>query len=176
MNTDIKSKVAVTSAISYIKSKKRTSDADKYLDAFNNMTLQNIRLAQEYVQGKYNRYNIIGWILLLMGALCILFFNGLTLLSIALFVAGLIIKHTFGKRKAMWKKLTLDGTVIHPLLQKNVEMDRKSDNSNTVSNAEQKSGDSNRDMKKCPSCGSMQPVTAIYCGNCGVKLEVPSDD
>lgn len=107
LKTDVSSIKAIDEALAYIKSKGRTSSAERYTAAFEAFkNAKAVSAAQKYHSGKMKK------LLYIAIALIILY-------PLAIFGIILIVKYV--KAKKAFNTMTIDGTVIHPIFKDTVE-------------------------------------------------------
>lgn len=115
LQTDLVSPDSVAKAIAFIQKEGRTSASEKYLAALHACTKENIEKARVYHQGnrpKLYKYLVIGTILLAI----LSFFTLGWPVSIVFGVAMIVFAALLGGLKSNWDTLTIENTVIHPLL------------------------------------------------------------
>ena len=115
LQTDLVSPDSVAKAISFIQKEGRTSASEKYLAALHACTKENIEKARVYHQGnrpKLYKGLVIGTILLAI----LSFFTLGWPVSIVFGVAMIVFAGLWGGLKSNWDTLTIENTVIHPLL------------------------------------------------------------
>lgn len=102
MKTDITDPHAVAESIAYVQSKGRTDSSQKYLDALNACTPENIERARMYHHtNRYKLYIVVAILLIPLAWTLII--------SIPLFYMAWNMKNA-------WKLLTVNGTMLHPAL------------------------------------------------------------
>lgn len=177
-STNINDPAAVSELIQCIKDNCFVSEKDKYLQMLDWISPANIKISQKYAEFSQNDQNTLkknmGWII--AGAIVII---GIILCggdAEALPESvGYLSWIGFGTQiyivfiKTIWKKLTLEGKIVHPMLRGKVittpnttkeTLSRSfTDSSNHSENAQEKA--------KCKFCGSQLKVGAKFCTNCG---------
>ena len=107
LSTNIRDPNQVNEAISFIQSKGRTATAEQYIKALKTCSEKNIKIAQKWQNQKHHFFPIF---LGFAGLIFAIFTYGLTaVLSIMCFVG-------YAKKKRVWRNLTLNGKILHPLL------------------------------------------------------------
>ena len=102
MKTDITDANAVAEALAYVQSKGRTNSSQKYVAALNACIPQNIKKARLFQNT--NRYKIY----IILAIICII--PTITLpLTVLFFVKA-------WKMKKIWRRMTINGSIIHPML------------------------------------------------------------
>lgn len=115
VQTNIADAAAVASAIEFVKSKGRTASAKRYMKALEGCTEKNIKAARKYNGSTPKVCMWIGLLIILAGAISF-FIEVDILLVVALVAFGLAFLLYAGSLRTAWNLLTLDGTVVHPLL------------------------------------------------------------
>ena len=116
METDITDEKAVKDAISYVQSKGRTASSQKYLDALNACTPKNIANARMYRHT--NRYKL--YLVLAVAAVLSSF-----VLSAFGWIAAILLLVFARNMKKAWNLLSIEGTIIHPVLEQEPPSIRK---------------------------------------------------
>ena len=126
MAADITDPAAVKEATDYIKQKARTTASEKYINALDASTPQNIVKARTYRRGSRPKlYTTLGLIFFLL-ALSNLFLLHLGLwVTISCIVVSLVFAGLHNGLYQPWKTLTLDGTVLHPAIIKDLPLCKK---------------------------------------------------
>lgn len=112
LSTNIQDQEEISKALEYIKSKKRTSSAGKYITAFTNCNTENIRKARIYQQTTTKFCKPGGIALIAIGILTLFMDIGL-FVSLAISAMGLILFSYYNNLKKVWDKLTINGTLVH---------------------------------------------------------------
>lgn len=136
LNTDIENSEEINKAIEFISAKKRTTDAEKYLQALNGCNSENIKKSKQFQRPGTRVSMYIGFALVALGII-FLFADLGFLLSIAVAAIGVVmLVYYYGLKKA-WNLLTLGGTLVHDKISINGTSQRTStNNSETESNDE----------------------------------------
>lgn len=112
LNTDIENAEEVRKAIEFVKAKKRTASAGKYLSALIGCNQENIKKARQFQQSTTNLIMYAGFGLVALGVIFLFTDVGfvLSLMVAAVGVAMLVYRSNL---KKAWDKLTLGGTLVH---------------------------------------------------------------
>lgn len=175
LNTDLTNAAAVQTSIKEISSNAYVTGKEKYVVALNAATPSNIAKARKYNNAPpYMCY--LGW-----GVLAIFFVLAMIFDDSGLFEdstvtwpyigcwVGIGIQIYIAILKSAWKKLTLSGVVIHPVLASSTKaVPTKNIIHKTVPKSQQPA-DTVEDVF-CGECGRKNRVNAQYCENCGAKL------
>lgn len=177
-NTNINDPKAVTELIQNVNNNCIVDEKDKYLQILDWITSSNIKISQKYAKFSEDDQNTlkknIGWII--FGAIVAI----ATLISGGDFDAipesvgylswiGIGVQIYIITIKTVWKKLTLDGKIIHPMLRANGGV---VSNTRAVSQS-QPVGDTNnhpensQGKSSCKFCGNELKPGARFCANCG---------
>lgn len=118
LETDLYNPETISASIEYIKSKARTASSEKYLKALRNCTNRKLSFAQFYNQPNKRRMLLIVSIAgIVLDLVCeeLLYYGSGMVGALALFagIAGIVLY--FAMRSA-WKRLTINGTIIHPAI------------------------------------------------------------
>lgn len=112
LNTNIEDKKQVEEAITFIKAKKRTTSADKYLSALAGCNEQNIKKARQFQQFTTKLAMLVGVGLVVLGII-FLFADLGFILSVAVVAAGVVLLAYYFDLKKAWDLLTLSGSLVH---------------------------------------------------------------
>ena len=155
-------------------------EKDKYLQMLDWISSSNIKISQKYAEFSQNDQNTLkknmGWII--AGTIIIIgiLFCGGDVEALPESVGylswiGFGIQIYIVTIKTIWKKLTLEGKIVHPMLMGKVVTAQNTtketlsrsftDSSNHSENAQEKA--------TCKFCGSKLKVGAKFCTNCGKK-------
>lgn len=177
-NTNINDPKAVTELIQNVNNNCIVDEKDKYLQILDWITSSNIKISPKYAKFSEDDQNTlkknIGWII--FGAIVAI----ATLISGGDFDAipesvgylswiGIGVQIYIITIKTVWKKLTLDGKIIHPMLRVNGVV---VSNTRAVSQS-QPVGDTNnhpensQGKSSCKFCGNELKPGARFCANCG---------
>ena len=115
MNTNIFDPSSVANSRAYIQSKGRTKDAEKYIKALDTCTEKNLKRVKCYSEKKQSRRLVFGIIGIVFCALLIGSGLGIIGVPLAIFPIFAIVRRTEYKR--IWNDLTVNGTVINPMLK-----------------------------------------------------------
>lgn len=177
-NTNLNDSVAVTELTQDIKNNCFVDGKNSYLGMLSEMSSDNIRKAQKYAKLSEDDQNTLkknkGWIV--MGAIIaiemVLYggdFDAIPDLGLALAWIGISMQIYIYYIKSVWKKLTLEGTAVHPMLRANGGVA-----SNTMTAVQSKPVDDtnnhpeNKQGKStCKFCGNELKPGARFCANCG---------
>ena len=112
MNKDIRNQEELVAAIEFVREKGRTSSSEKYIQALQACTEENIKKAKVFQKKSIKISNIVGIILVLAGIVGVF-----TILPLALIaVPGVVLMVRYSKLKKNWNILTIEGTQIHEML------------------------------------------------------------
>lgn len=119
--TDITNAEARNEAIQYVKEKGRTSSSEKYIKALEGCTDKNIGYAREYRAGKKSKiYNTVALSGTVAWLINLIWITAGTLPAVLVLAAALICLHKTALLRNAWKLLTIDGTVLHPVITKDI--------------------------------------------------------
>lgn len=171
-STNINDQAAVLELAQCIKDNCFVAEKNKYLQAITALTPENIKKAKNY--GKFSQNVLtknVGWIVFLIiiviGA--IILGDDLPDSVYALSWIGIIIQIYIYYIKSAWNKITLDGKLIHPMLNGNavIVTNTMTASSTTASSASQSESINSQEKATCKFCGSQLKVGAKFCTNCG---------
>lgn len=124
MNTRVENPSEINKAVQLIQSVGRTKDMDRYIEALNKFTADNIKTIRKGLKAENQNIvlkiieNIIGIIMIFFGVCCLSV--GELLLTIIFIIVGLVILLNrlakIGQKNILWKELTLNDTLVHPYL------------------------------------------------------------
>lgn len=112
MNTDIRNQDELAAAIEFVREKGRTASAEKYIQALQACTEENIKKAKVFQKKSTKISNIVGIILVLAGIVGVFTIPPLALIA----VPGVVLMVRYSKLKKNWNILTIEGTQIHEML------------------------------------------------------------
>lgn len=115
LNTDIHKQEEINKSLEFIKSKKRTSDAGKYISALTGCSPENIKKVHQFQQPLTKATLYVGIALIVLGIIFLVADLGFVL-SVAIAAVGVVMLVYYNKLKKVWDKLTLKGTLVHPML------------------------------------------------------------
>lgn len=177
-STNINDLAAVSELIQCIKDNCDVAEKDKYLQMLDWISSSNIKISQKYAEFSQNDQNTLkknmGWII--AGTIIIIgiLFCGGDVEALPESVGylswiGFGIQIYIVTIKTIWKKLTLEGKIVHPMLMgkvitaqnttKEILSRSFTDSSNHSENSQEKA--------TCKFCGSQLKIGAKFCTNCG---------
>lgn len=178
LKTDLTDATAVQTAIKEIDNNVYVTGKEQYVAALSAATASNIAKARKYNNApSYMRY--LGW-----GVLAIFFMLAMIFDDSGLFEdstvtwpyigcwVGIGIQIYIAILKSAWKKLTLSGAVIHPVLISTVKAAPTVNSKNIIHKTASKSQQPTDAVEDvfCGECGRKNKASAQYCENCGAKL------
>lgn len=124
--TDITDPVATQKTLDKIRHAARTSNSDSYISALESCTEKNIHKARIFQRGIRPRlYAVIGWTIFLLGISNLFFLHQGVATTILCTVVSFIVFGIYVSLSDPWEKLTLKGTVLHPVLTSGIPKARK---------------------------------------------------
>ena len=115
--TDITDPSAVERAVTYIQEKARTSSSEKYIAALKACNPQNIEKARTYQKGiRPKIHATISLTFFLFAVANLLLLKKGILISVSCIVASLVFAGLHSSLYQPWKEITVDNTVFHPVL------------------------------------------------------------
>lgn len=127
LGTDITNPSAVAATTAYIKAHTRTRDSEPYLTALNTCQPQSIQKARMYRTGTRPQiFSFFGLILFLLALSNLLFLHLGVPLSLVCIVLSLVFALLYADLKDAWNKLTIRGSVLHPVLISGIPVPPKS--------------------------------------------------
>ena len=124
--TDITDPAAVAETLNRIKERARTSSSEQYITALNACTPKNIEKARIYRRGRRPKIYTAAGLLFLFLALSALFILHLGLpAGICCIAASIVFLMLYTGLYQLWKELTIDGAVVHPVLTKDLPQPKK---------------------------------------------------
>ena len=125
LNADIEDRQQVEEAITFIKAKKRTASANKYLNALAGCNEQNIKKARQFQQSTTKLAMLVGIGLVILGII-FLFVDLGFILSVAVVAAGAVLLVYYFNLKKAWDLLTLSGSLVHSKISATGQAQRSS--------------------------------------------------
>lgn len=177
-STNINDPAAVSELIQCIKDNCDVAEKDKYLQMLDWISPANIKISQKYAEFSQNDQNTLkknmGWII--AGAIIIIgiLFCGGDVEALPESVGylswiGFGIQIYIVTIKTIWKKLTLEGKIVHPMLMGKVVTAQNTTKETLSRSFTDSSNHSENSQEKatCKFCGSQLKVGAKFCTNCG---------
>lgn len=171
-NTNINDPAAVLELTQCIKDNCFVAEKNKYLQAITSLTPENIKKAKNY--GNFSQNILtknVGWIIMLIIMIIgmIIFGDDMPDSVYALAWIGIIIQIYIYYVKSVWNKITLDGKLIHPMLNGNtvIVTNTMTESSTITSSASHSESINSQEKATCKFCGSQLKVGAKFCTNCG---------
>ncbi len=178
LSTDITNVSEVQSAIKEISENKDIAGSGNYLEALREVTPANISKARKYNKmSKIGKY--LGWIIMALFAVLMAVIDSdfddpiTTWLSLGFWV-GVGIQIYIAVLKSAWKKLTLDGTVIHGKIFESAPSTQTtatvSDRSTSQTSESALNQNETGNYTFCKECGHKNAEGVQFCTNCGKRL------
>lgn len=177
-STNINDPAAVSELIQCIKDNCDVAEKDKYLQMLDWISPANIKISQKYAEFSQNDQNTLkknmGWIIAGVIIIIGILFCGGDVEALPESVGylswiGFGIQIYIVTIQTIWKKLTLEGKIVHSMLRGKVVTTQNTaketlsrsftDSSNHSENSQEKT--------RCKFCGSQLKVGAKFCTNCG---------
>lgn len=152
LNTDISNPQKVAEALEYVKRRNRTKETKKYEKAFENCTVKEIKYARQYNTVLFKLLRTISFILVAI-IVCLLCFH-MIIPGIALSIIAFFTISFCSKRSSAWDTLTIDGTVVNPLIGNKTNPKSRKDSKSI-----------------CSKCGKEVAVGSNYCKYCGERIK-----
>lgn len=181
VQTDITNVAAVQTTVKEISENVYVAGKEKYLEALNAATPANISKARKYAamaSGEGIKPLVLknlGWIVMAVFAIWMGvqdWADDATWQSLGFWV-GVGVQIYIAVLKSAWNKLTLSGSVMHPMLMATATPVAEKNSANKVNaNKPASLASEEKEVKHvfCPECGRKNKEGASFCEHCGTKL------
>ena len=124
--TDITDPSAIKRSVAFIREKARTVSSEKYISALEACNPKNITKARSYRKGiKPGIYATLGLMFLFLAVSNLFFLKQGILISGLCIVVSVVFAGLYGDLSKPWKELTIDNTVLHSVLTKDLPERKK---------------------------------------------------